>query len=101
MSKLNLYQLMEQEAEPGLGNGGLGRLAACFLDSMATVEIPRPDYLVEVKLGGHTEAYTDLRARYQVRWIPDRTVLGTPYDTLVPGYNTNTVNNSPLLIKSR
>ncbi len=34
----------------------------------------------------------DKRDRYQVRWIPERTVLGTPYDTLVPGYNTNTVN---------
>ena len=33
----------------------------------------------------------DKRDRYQVRWIPDRTVLGTPY-ALVPGYNTNTVN---------
>lgn len=39
-----------------------------------------------------TETYTDLQGRYQVRWIPERTVLGTPYDTLVPGYNTNTVN---------
>ena len=130
-SGLDLYELMEQEAEPGLGNGGLGRLAACFLDSLATLdiptigygiryefgifdqhidngwqverpdrwlhlgnpwEIPRPEYMVEVKLGGHTETYTDLQGRYQVRWIPERTVLGTPYDTLVPGYNTNTVN---------
>ncbi|MBD2512423.1 glycogen/starch/alpha-glucan phosphorylase [Nostoc muscorum FACHB-395] len=127
----DLYDLLEQENEPGLGNGGLGRLAACFLDSLSTLEmpaigygiryefgifeqtirdgwqverpdrwlrfgnaweIPRPEYIVEVKFGGHTEAYTDQQGRYQVRWIPERTVLGTPYDTPISGYSTNTVN---------
>jgi len=127
----DLYDLQEQEHEPGLGNGGLGRLAACFLDSLSTLEIPaigygiryefgifeqviqngwqverpdrwlrfgnpweipRPDYNVEVKFGGHTESYIDENGRYQVRWIPERTVLGTPYDIPMSGYNTNTVN---------
>jgi starch phosphorylase len=55
-------------------------------------EIPRPDYNVEVKFGGHTESYIDENGRYQVRWIPERTVLGTPYDIPMSGYNTNTVN---------
>ncbi|MBW4633148.1 MAG: glycogen/starch/alpha-glucan phosphorylase [Iphinoe sp. HA4291-MV1] len=130
-SGFDLYDLMEQEDEPGLGNGGLGRLAACFLDSLSTLdipaigygiryeygifqqvirdgaqvevpdrwlrfgnpwEIPRPDYTMEVKFGGHTEAFTDEHGRYQVRWIPERTVLGTPYDIPMVGYNTNTVN---------
>ena len=130
-SGLDLDELLERENEPGLGNGGLGRLAACFLDSMATLEIPavgygiryefgifdqliqdgwqvegcddwlhfgnpwevrRPDYMVDVKFGGHTEAYINEKGHYQVRWIPERTVLGIPYDTPVSGYNTNTVN---------
>ena len=127
----DLYDLLEQEDDPGLGNGGLGRLAACFLDSLSTLEIPaigygiryefgifqqtirdgwqverpdrwlrfgnpweipRPEYIVEIKLGGRTESYTDETGRYQVRWIPERTVLGTPYDTPISGYSSNTVN---------
>ncbi|SEH06333.1 glycogen/starch/alpha-glucan phosphorylase [Candidatus Venteria ishoeyi] len=126
----SLYDLMAQEPDPGLGNGGLGRLAACFLDSLATLDIPaigygiryefgifeqviedgwqverpdywlqlgnpweihRPEYMVEVKLGGHTEFYIDDEGWQRVKWKADRTVLGTPFDMLVPGYNTKTV----------
>jgi len=128
---LSFEELVGQEEEPGLGNGGLGRLAACYLDSMATLEIPslgygiryefgifaqsivdgwqveqtdkwlrngnpwelpRPEWAVEVKLGGHTERYTDQHGRARVRWVPGRTVKGIPYDTPVLGYRNNTAN---------
>ena len=128
---LSLDELMQEEAEPGLGNGGLGRLAACYLESLATLEIPtlgygiryefgifeqeiadgwqvertdkwlrfgnpwdiaRPEWAVEVKLGGHTEHFQDPQGKAVVRWVPERTVKGIPYDTPIVGYHNNTAN---------
>jgi starch phosphorylase len=128
---LNVDELLQQEEEPGLGNGGLGRLAACFIDSMATLEVPsvgygiryefgifsqeiidgwqvektdkwlrygnpwelvRPEWAVEVRLGGSTEQYIDEHNRLRVRWVPHKTVIGVPYDTPILGYRTNTAN---------
>ena len=48
---LDLEQIFDQEEEPGLGNGGLGRLAACFLDSLATLEIPAIGYGIRYEFG--------------------------------------------------
>ena len=123
--------LLAEEAEPGLGNGGLGRLAACFIDSLATLEIPalaygiryefgifeqhivdgwqvertdkwlrfgnpweipRPEWAVDIKLGGWTEHYTDELGRKRVRWVPERLVQGVPHDTPILGYRRNTAN---------
>jgi starch phosphorylase len=48
---LDLKKLIEQEEEPGLGNGGLGRLAACYMDSLATLEIPSVGYGIRYEFG--------------------------------------------------
>ncbi len=133
MSELghDLDEILAQEEEPGLGNGGLGRLAACYMDSLATLqipaigygiryefgifdqlvhdgwqvektdkwlalgnpwEIPRPEITANVGFGGRTEAGTDERGRYCVRWVPERVVRGVAYDTPIPGYRNGTAN---------
>ncbi len=48
---LDMEALLRQEAEPGLGNGGLGRLAACYMDSLATLQIPAIGYGIRYEFG--------------------------------------------------
>src|SRR5258705_2299743 len=48
---LPLKKILDQEEEPGLGNGGLGRLAACFLDSLATLDVPAIGYGIRYEFG--------------------------------------------------
>ena len=48
---LDLDELLRQEDEPGLGNGGLGRLAACFIDSLATLQVPCIGYGIRYEFG--------------------------------------------------
>jgi glycogen phosphorylase len=55
-------------------------------------EIARPEAAVEVGFGGHTEAYTDERGCYRVRWIPAQVVNGVPCDMTILGYDVNTAN---------
>lgn len=132
---LDFEDLLDQEIEPGLGNGGLGRLAACFLDSMASLEIPsvgygiryefgifdqdiidgwqvektdkwlrfgnpweiaRPEWSVEIKFGGYTRLHSNgddtEKTCPRVEWIPEKTIVGIPYDTPILGYKVNTCN---------
>jgi starch phosphorylase len=55
-------------------------------------EIARPESIFEVKLGGHTVRERDADGRERVRWVPERVVKGTPYDTPISGYGVNTCN---------
>ena len=56
---LDLNMLIEQEEEPGLGNGGLGRLAACFMDSLATLDIPAIGYGIRYEYGIFDQVIVD------------------------------------------
>jgi starch phosphorylase len=55
-------------------------------------ELQRPEWTVQVKLGGHTERHTDANGHARVTWVPNRIVNGIPYDTPILGYRNNTAN---------
>ena len=56
---LDLDELLEEEKEPGLGNGGLGRLAACYMDSMAALQVPAIGYGIRYEFGLFTQQIKD------------------------------------------
>ena len=118
----NIEEVAEQEPDAGLGNGGLGRLAACLLDSTAAVGVPAYGYGIRYEFGmfaqriegGWQNEEPDHWLRsggpwefprpdltYPVRfhgrivdnnWVETSDVLATAFDVPIPGYRSDTVN---------
>jgi len=74
---LNLATLRSQEVEPGLGNGGLGRLAACFIDSLATMNVPCIGYGIRYEYGIFRQTFVDGE---QVEQADSWLALGNPWE---------------------
>ena len=105
--------VLEDIEDAALGNGGLGRLAACFLDSAASCNLPLSGYGLRYKFGlfkqsfdenGSQKENADDWSKFGDPWsyrrynhtvkvkFPDHTVLAVPYDVPVIGYGTNNIN---------
>lgn len=111
---LDYEEIKKQESDPGLGNGGLGRLAACFLDSMAALGLPGHGCGIRYQYGLFEQKIVDGNQIEQPdNWMvhfylweyrrdekavkvtfggPLGTVLAVPYDIPVIGYGNETVN---------
>ena len=105
--------VLEDVEDAALGNGGLGRLAACFLDSAASCNIPLSGYGLRYRFGLFKQSFdengsqvesADDWTKYGDPWsyrrynhtvkvkFPDHTVLAVPYDVPVIGYGTDNIN---------
>jgi glycogen phosphorylase len=78
---VNFKELLDQEVEPGLGNGGLGRLAACYLDSLSTLEIPAIGYGIRYEFGIFTQ---EIKDGWQVENADQWLRLGDPWEIRRP-----------------
>ncbi len=78
---LDLDQVMEQEEEPGLGNGGLGRLASCFMDSLASVDVPAVGYGIRYEFGKFEQTIKD---GWQVEVTDKWLRFGNPWEIVRP-----------------
>src|SRR4030095_7496205 len=78
---LNFDELLAQEDEPGLGNGGLGRLAACYIDSLATLQIPALGYGIRYEFGiFHQEIVDGWQMERTDKWLR----FGNPWEIVRP-----------------
>ena len=105
--------ILEDVEDDALGNGGLGRLAACFMDSAASCDLPLSGYGLRYKHGLFKQSFNEKGEQCQVAddwtahgdpWsyrrekhtvtitFPDQTVKAVPYDVPVIGYGTNNIN---------
>ncbi|TDG23415.1 glycogen/starch/alpha-glucan phosphorylase [Paraburkholderia silviterrae] len=80
----DLDELLALEEEPGLGNGGLGRLAACYLDSLATLEIPSVGYGIRYEFGIFNQ---EIRDGWQVEVTDLWLQKGNPWEIVRPNLN--------------
>lgn len=80
-SGLNYQKLVEQEEEPGLGNGGLGRLAACYMDSLSTLEVPAIGYGIRYEFGIFDQEICD---GWQVEITDKWLQFGNPWEVARP-----------------
>jgi starch phosphorylase len=78
---IDLDDLLEQEEEPGLGNGGLGRLAACYLDSLASLQIPAIGYGIRYEFGIFDQT---IRDGWQVEITDKWLRFGNPWEIARP-----------------
>ncbi|MGM0593586.1 MAG: glycogen/starch/alpha-glucan phosphorylase [Pseudomonadota bacterium] len=131
----DIEEVSDLEFDAALGNGGLGRLAACFLDSLATLRLPgygygiryeygmfrqaiengaqvehpdnwlrygnpwefgRPEVLFPVRFFGRVVEYRGEDGRTRHHWVDGEEVMAMAYDTPIPGYDVDTVNNMRL-----
>ena len=105
--------VLEDIEDDALGNGGLGRLAACFLDSAASINVPLSGYGLRYRFGLFKQSFdangsqveaADDWTKFGDPWsyrrynhtvkvkFPDHTVLAVPYDVPVIGYGTDNIN---------
>jgi len=110
---IDINKIESVESDAGLGNGGLGRLAACFIESMATLNLPGTGYGIRYRFGmfrqqfedGFQVEYPDNWLKYgeswsvrkdsdkiEVRFNKNESVMAVPYDTPIIGYGTDNIN---------
>ena len=78
---LNLDKIIAHEPEPGLGNGGLGRLAACYMESLTTLNIPAIGYGIRYEFGLFSQ---EINNGWQVEKTDKWLSLGNPWETTRP-----------------